>query len=134
MRRCIRQAWKEGYERLAVVCGAWHRPAPRGGCHRPSDAKLLTGSPQGEGRRDRDPLDLRRLAPFQRLRGRDQIAQVVSPPLERFRLTSAIRWMTRVASLMRVHDLDASAAHVIEAVRLAGVARGFARPPFARPG
>src|SRR5205823_4021402 len=31
----------------------------------------------------------------------------------------AIRWMTRVARLLRDEDLDASSAHVIEAVRLA---------------
>ena len=26
MRRCIRGAIKEGFDRIAVVCGAWHAP------------------------------------------------------------------------------------------------------------
>ena len=37
----------------------------------------------------------------------------------RRRTRRGVRWLTRVARLLRDEDLDASSAHVIEAVRLA---------------
>src|SRR5205823_15081180 len=46
MRRTIRAALKEGFQRIAVVCGAWHAPAlDDPGSARPDDA-LLKGLPK----------------------------------------------------------------------------------------
>ncbi|HEX6681996.1 MAG TPA: DUF5682 family protein, partial [Candidatus Limnocylindrales bacterium] len=47
MRQVLRAALKEGYERIAVVCGAWHVPALQGDLP-PSnqDAALLKGLPK----------------------------------------------------------------------------------------
>jgi hypothetical protein len=50
MRRCIREAIKEGRERIAVVCGAWHAPvltdAAIGEIPAKDDAALLKGLPK----------------------------------------------------------------------------------------
>jgi len=43
MRRAIRQAVKEGRERIAVICGAWHVPALAAMPSAKSDADLLKG-------------------------------------------------------------------------------------------
>ena len=118
MRRCIRQARKEGYERLAVVCGAWHAPALAEMPPASHDAKLLTGLPKVKVSATWIPWTYGRLA-----RSSGYGAGIESPGWYHHLWSDsdrvAIRWMTRVASLMRAHDLDASAAHVIEAVRLA---------------
>src|SRR5215207_136785 len=45
MRRAIRAAVREGRERIAVVCGAWHAPALSGG-RAGEDATLLRGLPR----------------------------------------------------------------------------------------
>jgi Family of unknown function (DUF5682) len=42
MRQEIRRAQKEGFQRIAVVCGAWHAPVLEGGSAR-ADAALLKG-------------------------------------------------------------------------------------------
>ncbi|HHX40558.1 MAG TPA: hypothetical protein GX715_11390 [Armatimonadetes bacterium] len=118
MRRCIRQARKEGYERLAVVCGAWHAPALAEMPPASHDAKLLAGLPKVKVSVTWIPWTYGRLA-----RSSGYGAGIESPGWYHHLWSEsdrvAIRWMTRVASLMRAHDLDASAAHVIEAVRLA---------------
>src|SRR5438105_4687123 len=43
MRRSIRAAVKDGFERIAVVCGAWHAPALEQAVPAARDDELLRG-------------------------------------------------------------------------------------------
>src|SRR5262245_99383 len=122
MRQTIRAAAKEGFERGAVVCGAWHAPAltiDAGSA--PSakhDGELLKGLPKVRTQATWTPWTYGRLS-YRSGYG----AGVESPGWYHHLWTSRdavpIRWMARVARLMREEDLDVSSAHVIEAVRLA---------------
>ncbi|HKQ75742.1 MAG TPA: DUF5682 family protein [Blastocatellia bacterium] len=124
MRQTIRAAAREGFERIAVVCGAWHAPALTIGDENapaPSekdDAELLKGLPKVKTQATWTPWTYGRLS-YRSGYG----AGVESPGWYHHLWTSRdsvpIRWMTRVARLMREEDLDVSSAHVIEAVRLA---------------
>jgi hypothetical protein len=122
MRQTIRAAVKEGFERIAVVCGAWHAPALTiDGGNTPSakdDAELLKGLPKVKTQATWTPWTYGRLS-YRSGYG----AGVESPGWYHHLWTSRdavpIRWMARVARLMREEDLDVSSAHVIEAVRLA---------------
>ncbi|MBE9101789.1 DUF5682 family protein [Vacuolonema iberomarrocanum] len=125
MRRMIRQAEKEGFAAIAVVCGAWHAPAlseplPA----QKHDAALLKGLPKLKVKATWIPWTYGRLANTS-----GYGAGIPSPGWYEHLWRSsdsnqsgsetAIRWMTRVARLLREEDLDASSASVIEAVRLA---------------
>jgi hypothetical protein len=46
MRRVLRRTAREGFERIAVVCGAWHVPALRQMPSAASDDRLLRGLPK----------------------------------------------------------------------------------------
>ena len=119
MRKTIRAAKKEGFEQIAVVCGAWHAPALDPQRH-PSikhDNDLLKGMKKGKTEAAWSPWTYDRLAV-----GSGYGAGVVSPAWYELLWSGgehvATQWMTRVARLMRDKDLDTSSAHVIEAVRL----------------
>jgi hypothetical protein len=124
MRQSIRAAQKEGFERIAVVCGAWHAPALVDLSGAKADTVLLKGLPKIKVQATWVPWTHGRLA-YHSGYG----AGIESPGwYEHLWLTGAagcgptevaVRWMARVARLLREKDLDASAAHVIEAVRLA---------------
>jgi hypothetical protein len=122
MRQTIRAAAKEGFERIAVVCGAWHAPALAiDAANTPSaedDAELLKDLPKIKTQATWTPWTYGRLS-YRSGYG----AGVESPGWYHHLWTSRdsvpIRWMARVARLMREEDLDVSSAHVIEAVRLA---------------
>lgn len=119
MRKSLRTALKEGFERIAVVCGAWHVPAliPTRFPPTAHDNELLTGLKRVKTEAAWSPWTYDRLAV-----GSGYGAGVVSPAWYELLWSDernvAIQWMTRVARLMRDRDLDASSAHVIEAVRL----------------
>ena len=138
MRQTIRAAVREGFERIAVVCGAWHAPAlDVESKHAPSakaDAALLKGLPKVKVQATWTPWTNGRLS-FQSGYG----AGIESPGWYHHLWTTPeehpgameIRWMTRVARLLREEDWDVSSAHVIEAVRLAetlAALRGRAMP------
>jgi hypothetical protein len=122
MRQTIRAAQREDCGRIAVVCGAWHGPALAS--TRPADerekadAEILSGLPKTEVRATWVPWTYGRLT-FASGYG----AGIESPGwyhhLWHAPDDPGTRWMARVASLLRENDLDASSAHVIEAVRLA---------------
>jgi hypothetical protein len=118
MRQNLRLALEEGYQRIAVVCGAWHTPALLDLSHPREDAALLKGLPKMEVRATWIPWTNARLT-----RQSGYGAGVDSPGWYQHlwatdeQVTS--RWMIRVARLLREEDLDISPAHVIEAVRLA---------------
>lgn len=118
MRQTIRAAQKEGRERVAVICGAWHGPALVDLSSGKADAALLKGLARTKVQATWVPWTHGRLASRT-----GYGAGVESPGWYQHLWSSsdeiAIRWMTKIAHLLRGEDLDASSAHVIEAVRLA---------------
>ncbi|HET7460016.1 MAG TPA: DUF5682 family protein [Longimicrobium sp.] len=122
MRQQIRAARKEGFERIAVVCGAWHAPALHRIPPAAEDAALLKGLPRAKTAATWVPWTHGRLA-YESGYG----AGVTSPGwYEHLWLNGegdpssvAVRWLTRVARLLRGEDLDASPAQVVDAARLA---------------
>jgi hypothetical protein len=128
MRQMIRAALKEGFERVAVVCGAWHAPAldvsGEGVPAAKDDAAALKGLPKVKVKATWVPWTNGRLT-----LASGYGAGVESPGWYRHLWEASakgggaaevtIEWMARVARLLRDEDLDASSASVIEAVRLA---------------
>ncbi len=119
MRKIIRKAEKEGFEKIAVVCGAWHGPVlgnPKD-FKTTEDNKLLRGLKKVRIKATWVPWSYDRLAVSS-----GYGAGVISPAwydmLFGNRKNVSIRWMTKAARLFRNEDLDASSAHVIDAVRL----------------
>ncbi len=118
MRQTIRAAIKDGYERIAVVCGAWHAPALDKLPPAKEDAALLKGLPKLKLEATWIPWTHGRLA-YESGYG----AGIPSPGWYQHLWTTedqvAELWMSKVARLLREEDLDASSAHIIETVRLA---------------
>ena len=121
MRQCVRAAQKDGFERIAVVCGAWHLPALRENVVAKADAALLKGLPKVKVQSTWVPWTYRHLT-----RASGYGAGIASPGwYEHLWNTHAtpgtrtIAWLARVARLMRERELDCSSAHLIEATRLA---------------
>jgi hypothetical protein len=124
MRHRIAAAEREGRERVAVVCGAWHAPvlaadarAPKPPAVRGAKA-VLTWVPWT----------------YDRLARRSGYgAGVTSPGWYEHLFETAdeplVTWLARVAQHLRAHDSDISTAHVIEAARSAqGLAALRGRP------
>jgi hypothetical protein len=137
MRQQIRAAEREGFARIAVVCGAWHAPALVRKAAVKDDAALLKGLPKTKLAATWVPWTYGRLS-FDSGYG----AGVTSPgwydhlwqTQEQDAEAVSIRWLTRAAQLLREHDLSASTAQVIDAARLAGsvaALRGLALPGLA---
>ena len=145
MRQCIREASKAGYQRIAVVCGAWHVPALKESVTAKADNALLKGLPKAKVMATWAPWTYRNLASSS-----GYGAGVTSPgwyehlwrcyqavaeentagapdgsalPAIKNRVSPGtlrtVGWLTRVAHLLRSKDLDCSSAHIIEATRLA---------------
>ncbi|HEV7126757.1 MAG TPA: DUF5682 family protein, partial [Ktedonobacterales bacterium] len=117
MRQTLRTAQAEGFARIAVVCGAWHAPALVRPDDAAADAALLAGLPRIEVAVTWIPWTNSRLAQ------RTGYGAGIASPGWYAHLWSApdrgaIRWLARVAQLLREQDLEASSANVIEAVRL----------------
>lgn len=120
MRKTLRKAIKDGFQNIAVICGAWHAPVLHDLARFPqkTDNATLRGLKKAKVNASWIPWSYERLA-----RHSGYGAGVVSPAwydlLFMRRSETAIRWMIKVARLFRKEDLDASSAHVMEAVRLA---------------
>jgi hypothetical protein len=119
MRKCLRQAQKDGFQRIAVVCGAWHVSALDTMPGAKADNDLLKALPKVKVAATWVPWSYRNLS-FASGYG----AGVASPGWYEHLWHSssgqrAIGWMARAAHLFREEGLDCSSAHVIEAVRLA---------------
>jgi hypothetical protein len=119
MRTVLRRTRKEGFARIAVVCGAWHVPAltePLPPASR--DQALLRGLPKRKTACAWVPWTHGRLATSS-----GYGAGVRSPGWYHHLFTTeedvTARWLTAVAGVLRAEDLPVSTAHVIEAVRLA---------------
>ncbi len=118
MRSGLRAALRE-YERVAVVCGAWHVPAlspplPTAA----ADARILRGLPKVKVAMTWVPWTHARLASWQ-----GYGAGVRSPGWYHHLFTTprdtVARWLIRAAEVLRRDGLPVSSAHVIEATRLA---------------
>lgn len=119
MRTVLRRTRKDGFARIAVVCGAWHVPAladPLPPASR--DQALLRGLPRRKVACAWVPWTHGRLATSS-----GYGAGVTSPGWYHHLFTTdadvTARWLTAVAGVLRAEDLPVSTAHVIEAVRLA---------------
>jgi hypothetical protein len=118
MRRAIRTAVRDGYQEIAVVCGAWHVPALTELGPAAPDDRLLRGLPKLKVRLTWIPWTYGRLA-FASGYGAGvtspgwyhHLFEVPGQPIE--------RWLAKAAAVLRGQQVPASPAHVTESVRLA---------------
>ncbi|MGB1286534.1 MAG: DUF5682 family protein [Aggregatilineales bacterium] len=119
MRQMIRQAQHEGYERIAVICGAWHTPALNEMPPEADDLAILADLEAMPVEATWIPWTHGRLSRYT-----GYGAGISSPGWYHYLWNAnddnvAVGWLSRVAQLLREKDLDASPAQVIDAVRLA---------------
>lgn len=120
MRSTLRQALKEGFKNIAVVCGAWHGPALQdvNRIKAASDQKMLKGWKKNKISVSWIPWSYERLAYQSGYR-----AGVLSPAwyevLFHYREEAIQRWMVQAAVLMRQEGFETAAAQAIDASRLA---------------
>ncbi|MGB8193790.1 MAG: DUF5682 family protein [Chitinophagaceae bacterium] len=118
MRKTIRQAEREMFTNIAVICGAWHAPALVNMPKQKDDNELLKGLPKVKVECTWIPWTYNRLSYFS-----GYGAGILSPGwyhhIWNYPHDDGTRWMARVAELFRSKQMDTSVAHVIEAVRLA---------------
>jgi hypothetical protein len=118
MRQCLRKAKRDSFNKIAVVCGAWHGPALLNGESSSNDAALLTGLPKVKTSATWIPWTNSRLS-----YGSGYGAGIESPGWYAHLWCEprdvTISWISKAAHLLREHDLDSSPAHIIEAVRMA---------------
>jgi len=118
MRQTIRLAEREGFQRIAVICGAWHVPALASLEGAKEDTALLKGLPKTKVAATWTPWT------YSRLSYRSGYGAGVRSPgwYEHLWLSpksAPTRWIAQAARLLREEGLDASSASVIETVRLA---------------
>ena len=124
MRKTIRATLKQGYQRVAVICGAWHTPALATMPTIKQDNATLKGLAKIKTLATWVPWTHGRLA-----RQSGYGAGIESPGWYHYLWQHTARhpydsglangWLCRVAQRLRAEGLDISPAHVIEAVRLA---------------
>lgn len=118
MRKKIRQAEKEMYTTIAVICGAWHAPSLINVPKQKDDNDLLKGLPKSKVECTWIPWTYNRLSYYS-----GYGAGIESPGWYEhtwhYPKDDGTRWMSKVAQLFRKNGMDTSVAHVIEAVRLA---------------
>jgi hypothetical protein len=119
MRQAVRAALRQTDGTVAVVCGAWHAPALSGKLPPASaDAELLRGLPRRKAALTWVPWTHSRLAAAS-----GYGAGITSPGWYHHLFTTpeqtVVRWLAKVAGVLREHDLPVSTAHIIEATRLA---------------
>ncbi len=118
MRQMIRAAQKQGYQRIAVVCGAWHVPALRDMPAAKHDKDLLSDLPKAKVAATWTPWSYGRLS-FNSGYGAGVQAPGWYHHLWHTPQRAPTYWLTDAVRLLRRNGLDASSAHVIEALRLA---------------
>lgn len=118
MRKMIRQAEKDNYQNIVVICGAWHAPVLVNMPKAKDDNELLKGLPKVKVETTWIPWTYNRLT-FASGYG----AGIQSPGWYEHVWNNpdddGTLWMAKVARLFRSRDIDTSTAHIIEAVRLA---------------
>ena len=130
MRKVLRRTIKDGYQRIAVVCGAWHVPALAHFPAAAADDRLLRGLPKLKATLTWVPWTYGRLAYASgygagiRSPGwYDHLFSSAGQPLE--------RWLAKAAAVLRDEGVPASSAHVIESVRLAEALAALRGRPLA---
>ncbi|UOQ70942.1 DUF5682 family protein [Hymenobacter cellulosilyticus] len=134
MRETLRATLKQGYQRVAVVCGAWHAPVLRADnlpAYAKADKARLKGLKKVATQATWVPWTYERLA-----RQSGYGAGVLSPAWYELLFAQpheqvVTHWMVRAAHVLRSQQIDASSAHAIEGVRLAealAAVRGLALP------
>lgn len=117
MRKMIRQAEKEMFHTIAVICGAWHVPVLMKMPPQKEDNELLKGLPKVKIECTWIPWTYHRLGFFSGygagIHSPGWYHHVWNHPLD-----DGTLWMAKVAQLFRQKQMDTSVAHVIEAVRL----------------
>ena len=119
MRKTLRKTVRDGYQRIAVVCGAWHVPALQRLPSAAADERLLRGLPKAKAASlTWIPWTYGRLAYTSgygagiRSPGwYDHLFSSTGQPIE--------RWLAKAAGVLRDEGIPASTVHVIESVRLA---------------
>lgn len=132
MRMILRQAQQQMYDRIAVICGAWHAPALQDLAGKEkADNKLLKKLPKSKVkvRASWIPWSNGRLSMYS-----GYGAGITSPGWYEHNWNQEqdieLSWLNKVAARFRAEGMDMSAAHVIEAYKLAiGLSqlRGYSR-------
>lgn len=122
MRKCLREALKDNFQRIAVICGAWHLPALRDLRGATADNALLKGLPSMAVQATWIPWS------YQRLASSSGYGAGVPAPgwydhlYRSHGLDSGLQqagWLARVGQRLRQADVFCSAAHLIDALRTA---------------
>ncbi len=118
MRKTIRQAEKEMFADIAVICGAWHAPVLVDMPKQKEDNDLLKGLPKVKVECTWVPWTYGRLSFYS-----GYGAGIGSPGWYDHTWKNpkddGTLWLAHIARLLRTKQMDTSVAHVIEAVRLA---------------
>jgi hypothetical protein len=129
MRAAIRSALQEGYQNIAVVCGAWHVPVLACFDAFEDDAAILEKLPHIETSATWVPWTYDRLSFYS-----GYGAGVLSPGwyehIWQHQGPLVEGWMVNVARHLRAEDLNVSPAHIIEAVRLADTLAAMRETPL----
>ncbi len=150
MRQRMRQAAKDGHQRIAVICGAWHVPALQATVTAKADTALLKTLPKARLPKLQatwTPWTYRHLTQasgygagidspgwyehvWQQSPAHPQPQPLPLPAGQQAQQRS-IAWLAKVAQLLRTQGLDCSSAQLIDATRLAdslAALRGYAQP------
>ncbi|GHC64046.1 DUF5682 family protein [Roseibacillus persicicus] len=131
MRRCMRQAEKDGFQNIAVICGAWHVPALLNKPKVSEDNARLKGLPKVKVAATWTPWTLDRLTTHSGygagVRAPGWYDHVWAKPKH-----PHTTWLTKAARILRKNDLEGSSASIIEATRLSESLAGMRGRP--RPG
>src|SRR3984957_7284482 len=130
MRKVLRATVKDGYQRIAVICGAWHVPALQLLPSAAADDRLLRGLPKKKVALTWVPWTYGRLsyasgygAGIRSPGWYDHLFSAPGQPIE--------RWLAKAAAVLRDEGIGVSSAHVIEAVRLAEALAALRGRPLA---
>jgi hypothetical protein len=130
MRKVLRKTVKDGYQRIAVICGAWHVPALQTLPAAAADDRLLRGLPKKKAILTWVPWTYGRLsytsgygAGIRSPGWYDHLFSSDRLPIE--------RWLARAAAVLRGEGIGVSSAHVIESVRLADALAALRGRPLA---
>ena len=130
MRKVLRRTVREGFERIAVICGAWHVPALRDLPPAAADDRLLRGLPKVKASLTWVPWTYGRLsyasgygAGIRSPGWYDHLFCSPGQPVE--------RWLAKAAAVLRDEGIPASPAHVIESIRLAEALAALRGRPLA---
>jgi len=133
MANLIRQAQRELYSNIAVICGAWHAPALLDLKKTEKEhARIVRDLPKSKIKVGITwvPWTNERLS-FDSGYGAGLVSPGWYAHLWKYPLDTGAQWLTAVAHMFRRQKMDVSTAHVIESVRLAetlAILRALSRP------